>query len=207
MSRLELEAPGVGTDRVRPFSAPLMVLVVLGAAYELLLGLTPLLQPYRFPVPYAVPIFDTPFTLVGVGVAYLCLERHRLRQDARSAWLGITLWVTALLALTHILAQPDYPGTPGVDPGVAPYFFFLSYLGAFAGIGLAAHFGDRPFAMTDRARLLVAIGVLALAGLIVIGVLQIKPLLPSLVMRPGRMTPFALWVASISNGLVAAWAL
>jgi len=39
----------------------------------------------RFPTPYAVPIFDVPFALVAVGIGYLCLERHRLRQDARSA--------------------------------------------------------------------------------------------------------------------------
>src|SRR3989442_11984383 len=77
--------------------------------YEAILLFTPLLAPYRFPIPYAVPIFDSPFALMAIGVAYLCLERHRLRQDAQSAVLGMTLWVAGLLALAHIFAQPDYP--------------------------------------------------------------------------------------------------
>jgi hypothetical protein len=47
---------------------------------------------------------------MAIGVAYLCLERHRLRQDVESAVLGMTLWVMGLLALAHIFTQPDYPG-------------------------------------------------------------------------------------------------
>ena len=96
-------------------------MILAGLVYEVVLFFTPVLAPYRFPIPYAVPIFDTPFALVGLGVAYLCLERHRLRQDVQSVALGATLWLTGLLALAHIFTQPDYPGTPGVHAGVAPY--------------------------------------------------------------------------------------
>ena len=77
--------------------------------------------------PFAIPIFDTPFALVAIGVGYLCLERHRLRQDLESAAIGVTLWLTALLAFAHILAQPDYPANPGVNPGIAPYYFFYAH--------------------------------------------------------------------------------
>src|SRR5438034_1131740 len=186
----------------------LLVTITLGAIlYEATLLFTPLLAPYRFPIPYAVPIFDSPFALMAIGVAYLCLERHRLRQDAQSAALGMTLWVAGLLALAHIFTQPDYPGTPGVNAGVAPYFFFLSYFFALTGLGLAAHYGDRQLSLSDGARLTIVIGLLILSVAIVTAVLQIRPILPSLVMRPGRMTPFAIWVAGIANGLVGIWAL
>ena len=59
---------------------PIVLGLVLGALYEgaVLLGSGGL--PLRIPIPYAVPIFDTPFALVAAGVGYLCLERHRLRQ-------------------------------------------------------------------------------------------------------------------------------
>src|SRR5262249_57324939 len=78
--------------------------------------------PYRLPTPFAIPIFDTPFALVAVGVGYLCLERHRLRQDLESAAIGITLWLTALLALAHILAHADFPFRPA-NPSNPAYFF------------------------------------------------------------------------------------
>src|SRR5256885_4001685 len=45
----------------------------------------------RFPTPYAVPIFDVPFALVAVGIGYLCLARHRLRQYVRPAVMGTPL--------------------------------------------------------------------------------------------------------------------
>jgi len=185
----------------------LLATALVAILYEAILLFTPLLAPYRFPIPYAVPIFDTPFALMAIGVAYLCLERHRLRQDAQSAVLGMTLWVAGLLALAHIFTQPDYPGTPGVNAGVAPYFFFLSYFFALTGLGLAAHYGDRQLSLSDGARLTIVIGLLILSVAIVTAVLQIRPILPSLVMRPGRMTPFAIWVAGIANGLVGIWAL
>ncbi|MBI2207057.1 MAG: response regulator [Candidatus Rokubacteria bacterium] len=186
---------------------PLLALLLVGAAYEVTLLFTSLLAPYRYPIPYAVPIFDGPFAVVGIGVAYLCLERHRLRNDARSAWMGFTLWVTALLAIAHIAAQPDYPGTPGVPAGVAPYFFFLSYIGSFVGIGLAAHAGDRPLRLTERQRMFAIIGGLGIALLLVLAVVRVQGLLPSLVMKPGRLTPFAVWSAGILNGAAALWAL
>src|SRR5882724_6025903 len=77
---------------------PLLLVLVatVGLAYEALLLFTSFLAPYRFPIPYAVPIFDTPFVLVAAGIGYLCLERHRLRQDFQSAAIGISLWLAAL---------------------------------------------------------------------------------------------------------------
>jgi signal transduction histidine kinase/ActR/RegA family two-component response regulator len=188
--------------------SPLVVLVMLaGLGYAAVLLFTGVLAPYRFPIPYAVPIFDTPFALVGLGVAYLCLERHRLRQDFQSAALGMTLWVTGLLALAHIFAQPDYPGTPGVHAGVAPYFYSLTYLGAFVGIALSTHYGRRPLRLTDQARYAVGLALLAVAATIVAVVVQIRPIVPSFVMPPGRWTPFALWVTGLTIGAAATWAI
>src|SRR2546422_10935312 len=92
------------------------------------LPISSVLAPYRFAIPYAVPIFDTPFVLAAIGVGYLCWERHRVRQDVRSASLGGALWLAGLLGVAHIVAQPDYSSTAGVNPGIAPYFFLLSYL-------------------------------------------------------------------------------
>src|SRR3989442_1029966 len=185
----------------------LLATALVAILYEAILLFTPLLAPYRFPIPYAVPIFDSPLALMAIGVAYLCLERHRLRQDAQSAVLGMTLWVAGLLAVAHIFAQPDYPGTPGVNAGVAPYFFFLSYFFVLTGLALAAHYGDHQLSLSDGARLTIVIGLLVLSAVIVIAVVEIRPILPSLVMPPGRMTPFACWVGGISNGLVGIWAL
>jgi signal transduction histidine kinase len=188
--------------------SPFVILIVLaGLVYEAVLFFTTLLAPYRFPIPYAVPIFDTPFALVGLGVAYLCLERHRLRQDVQSVALGATLWLTGLLALAHIFAQPDYPGTPGVHGGVAPYFFALTYLGSFAGIALSTYYGRRPLPLTDRARYGIALGLLVLAIAIVAIVVQIRPIVPSFVMPPGRWTPFGVWTAGAVIGTAAVWAL
>ena len=102
-----------------------LLYVVIGVLYESLLWFGWGATVPRFPTPYAVPIFDGPFALVAEGIAYLCLERHRLRQDARSAGLGTTLWLTALLALSHVLAQPDYPANPGINAGIAPFLPFL----------------------------------------------------------------------------------
>lgn len=185
----------------------ILLLPLLGLAYFGVLIFSTLLAPYRFPIPYAVPIFDTPFVLAAIAVGYLCWERHRLRQDVRSAVLGGSLWLAALLGMAHILTQPDYPSTPGVDPGVAPYFFFLSYLAAFTGVALAGHWPDRRVPLSDRARVLVTAAIVGLSVAIVVVVMEIRPLLPSLVMRPGRLTPFAVWAAAVGNGLLAAWAL
>src|SRR5437879_13251434 len=118
----------------------------------------------RFPTPDAVPTFGVPCALVAVGIGYLCLERHRLRQDARSAGMGTTLWLTALLALSHVLAQPDYPANPGVNAGIAPYFFFLSYFAGLVGIGLAAPCGERSFPLTGRGPLASGAGVVVARG-------------------------------------------
>jgi signal transduction histidine kinase/ActR/RegA family two-component response regulator len=205
MTGTRLDAPP--SDRTNGLSRALIAVVAVGMAYLAILVFTQLLGSYRFPIPYAVPIFDTPFALVAIGIGYLCVERHRLRQDARSTALGMALWLTAAMALAHIATQPDYPGTPGMPAGVAPYFFFLSYLGAFAGIGLAAHLGDRPFQITDRQRLAIAGGVLLVAIAIIFTVSRVEHLLPTLVMRPGRLTPFAVLAGGLANMAVAAWAL
>src|SRR5437867_351429 len=180
----------------------LLWLTLIALAYEAALVLVAALRDYRLPIPYAVPIFDMPFVFVGIGVGYLCLERHRVRQDFGSAALGASLWLAALLAAAHILAQPDYPISPGVDAGIAPYFFFLSYLSALAGIALATYWGGRPLPMSDRARVHTGIGVFVLGLVIVMIVIAIKPLLPSMVMRPGRLTPFAVWAAAVTYGIV-----
>jgi signal transduction histidine kinase/ActR/RegA family two-component response regulator len=185
----------------------LLWLMLVTLAYEAALLLVPALRDYRLPIPYAVPIFDMPFVFVGIGVGYLCLERHRVRQDFGSAALGASLWLAALLAAAHILAQPDYPISPGVDAGIAPYFFFLSYLSALAGIGLATYYGGRPMPMSDRARVQTGIGVFVLSLVIVMVVIAIKPLLPSMVMKPGRLTPFAVWAAAVTYGCVGVFLL
>src|SRR5262245_44485350 len=142
----------------------LVLIAIVGLGYEALLLFTPHLAPYRFPIPYAVPLFDIPFALVATGIAYLCLERHRIRQDFQSAAIGTSLFVAALLAIAHILTQPDYPFAPGVNPGIAPYFFFASYLVALAGVALGTHYADRPLRLTDRDRSTIVVGCVALSA-------------------------------------------
>ena len=195
-----------GVARIRAAS-PILVGALFGLVYEIGIVVAQGGTARRVPTPYAVPIFDTPFALVAVGVGYLCFERHRLRQDFKSVSLGITLWLTALLALAHILAQPDYPANPGVNAGIAPYFFVLSYLTGLAGIGLAGHYGERRFGLTERAWLRIAGAVAALAVVIGLAVLEVRPRLPSLVMAPGKFTPFGLCVIGIVIGTAGVWAL
>jgi signal transduction histidine kinase len=182
-----------------------LLYVVIGVLYESLLWFGWGATVPRFPTPYAVPIFDGPFALVAVGIAYLCLERHRLRQDARSAGLGTTLWLTALLALSHVVAQPDYPANPGVNAGIAPYFFFLSYFAGLAGIGLAAHCGERAFPLTARGRLAIGVGVVVLSGVLTTAVLHVRPLLPPV--AGGRFTPFGLGAGYFVLATAGVWAL
>jgi PAS domain S-box-containing protein len=190
---------------ITPFSLLLLALMLSGLAYFAVLVFSPLLAPYRFPIPYAVPIFDGPFVIVAVSVGYLCFERYRVRQDRGSVVLGSTLAVAAILATAHIVTQPDYPGTPGINPGIAPYFLFLSYLAAFAGIALATGRSDRSLRLSDG-RVVVIIGaVVCLGALIVLTVLAVGPLLPSPIRAPGRLGPTAIWVAGLTNGAVAAW--
>src|SRR5215467_14591291 len=159
--RSELTEPRIDLRRRpgRPYSPLLRSVMLVGLAYCAMLVFSPLLYPYRFPIPYAVPIFDTPFVLAALAVGYLCLERHRLLQDFRSAAMGMTLWLGALLAFAHILAQPDYPETPGVNPGLAPYFFLASYLTGFLSIGRATHYGYLELRLSDSQRLKLGIGV------------------------------------------------
>src|SRR5262245_809235 len=183
------------------------LVATIGLAYEALLLFTSVLAPYRFPIPYAVAIFDIPFVLVATGIGYLCLERHRMRQDFQSAAVGTSLFLAALLAIGHIVTQPDYPFTPSVNPGLAPYLFFGSYLAAMTGVALGIRYADRQFPLTDRGRMMIAAGSVALSIVILLVVLLVCPILPPLVMRPGRLTPFAVWTGGMLNGAVAAWAL
>jgi signal transduction histidine kinase len=188
---------------------PLLLVLVatVGLAYEALLLFTPVLTPYRFPIPYAVPLFDIPFVLVAAGIAYLCRERHRIRQDFQSAAMGTSLFLAALLAIGHILTQPDYPFAQGVNPGIAPYLFFASYLAALTGVALGTQYEDRPLPLTERGRTMVIVGCVVLSAVIAVMVRIVGPLLPSLVMPPGRLTPFAVSTAGLVNGVVAVWAL
>jgi two-component system NtrC family sensor kinase len=193
--------------RARRIPIAVVVVVTLGVLYETVLAFTSLLAPYRFRIPYAVPIFDTPFVLVATGVAYLCLERHRLRRDFQSVAIGASLWLAALLALGHIVVQPDYPGTPGLNPGIAPYLFFSSYLAAFIGVAFALRYPNRSLPLGDRARSYIGGAIVGVSAVFAATVVVLCPLLPTLVMPPGRMTPFAVWTAGLSNGIVALWAL
>ena len=182
-----------------------LLCVAAGVLYESLVWFGWGAMMPRFPTPYAVPIFDVPFALVAVGVAYLCLERHRLRQDARSAGMGTTLWLTALLALAHVFTQPDYPANPGVNPGIAPYFCFLSYFAGLIGIGLAAHCGERSFPLTGRGRLAIGAGIVVLSGALMVVVLQVRPILPPV--AGGRFTPFGLGAGYFVLFTAGLWAL
>jgi signal transduction histidine kinase len=193
-----------GARRERLYT-PLWFVVALGIVYEGVLVFTPLLDPYRFRTPYAIPTFDTLFALVAIGVGYLCVERHRLRQDLESAALGVALWLTALLAVAHIAAQPDYPANPGVNPGTAPYYFLACFFAGLAGIGLAAHRGARRFELTDRGRFWISAGVFAFGLVLALTVPRVRPLLPSLVMPPGKFTPFTSWSAALVLAAFAAW--
>src|SRR5947208_10629270 len=179
--------------------------VTVGALYESLVWSGWGAMMSRFATPYAVPIFDVPFALVAIGIGYLCLERHRLRQDARSAGMGTTLWLTALLALSHVLAQPDYPANAGVNAGIAPYFFFLSYFAGLAGIGLAAHCAERSFPLTGRGRLTIGAGAVVLSGALMTAVLYVRPLLPPV--AGGRFTPFGLGAGYFVLATAGVWAL
>src|SRR5882762_1888951 len=55
---------------------PILVGAVFGLVYELSIVFAGGRIARPLATPYAVPIFDTPFALVAVGVGYLCLERH-----------------------------------------------------------------------------------------------------------------------------------
>ena len=75
----------ITSSQWRALLPPVLLGLVIGLAYEAAVFVASGGRTRRVPSPYAVPIFDTPFALVAVGIGYLCLERHRLRQDFRSA--------------------------------------------------------------------------------------------------------------------------
>src|ERR1051325_8941475 len=66
----------------------LTVAVVAIIGYAAPSVLSGFLEDYRFRAPYALTAMDAPFAIVAIGVGYLCLERHRLRNDVQSAALG-----------------------------------------------------------------------------------------------------------------------
>jgi signal transduction histidine kinase/ActR/RegA family two-component response regulator len=165
-----------------------------------------LLDGLSFPTPYVVPIFDVPFALVAMGVGYLCLERHRLRQDVRSAALGITLALTSLLTLAHVIAQPEHAGIIRFGAGAAPTLFVLSYIVALTGVGLANRWGDRPLPLTTATRIAIAVGVLTLAAIVVAGLVELEPALAFFV-RSGRLTAAGACLAAVVTGAVGLWAL
>src|SRR5256886_5174745 len=136
-----------------PRSVLTVLLALSGLVYFGVVTLTSVFAPYRFAIPYAVPIFDTPFVLAAIGVGYLCWERHRVRQDVRSASLGGALWLAGLLGVAHIVAQPDYSSTARVNPGLAPYLLLLSYLAGLLGVAPPASLPDRTLPLGTRARL------------------------------------------------------
>src|SRR5207249_12029816 len=70
-----------------------------------------------------------------------------------------------------------------------------------------ASLADRQLPLSDRARLRIAAAALGLSVVIVVAVWAIRPLLPSLVMKPGRLTPFAILAGALSAGLAGVWAL
>lgn len=184
-----------------------LALLLLGLVYLAVLTFTSLLRSSRFPIPYAVSIFDVPFILVAVGVGYLCLERHRLRQDCRSLFLGASLWLAALLAFDHILTQPGSLGTPTIKAGMAPYCFFLCYIVCFAGIGLTGRFGDQQLPLRNRARLWIGVGLVVVSILMKLILMWLSTVLPSPIVPPGRLTPLAIGFAAVSIGLFGGWAL
>src|SRR5439155_753568 len=83
----------------------------------------------------------------------------------------------------------------------------LLALSGLVYFALASSFADRQLSLSDRARLWIAAAVFGLGIVIVVAVLAIRPLLPSLVMKPGRLTPFAILAGAVSIGLVGVWAL
>jgi len=128
-----------------------LLCVAAGVLYESLVWFGWGAMMPRFPTPYAVPIFDVPFALVAVGVAYLCLERHRLRQDARSAGMGTTLWLTALLALAHTPFGRVLQAIRWNEPRVNALGFdtYLHKLASFAVAGAVAGLAGLLFASID----------------------------------------------------------
>ena len=101
---------------------PLLLVLVatVGLAYEALLLFTSVLAPYRFPIPFAVPLFDIPFVLVATGIAYLCLERHRIRQDFQSAAMGTSLFPGHALGDWPHPDAAGLPVQPRCEPGDRP---------------------------------------------------------------------------------------
>ena len=94
-----------------------------------------------------------------------------------------------------------------MNPGIAPYLFFAGYLVALTGVALGTHHADRHLPLTDRGRRTIVVGCVALGAVVPLMVRIVSPLLPSVVMAPGRITPFAVWTAGILNGVVVMWAL
>lgn len=193
-------------DRVRPFRLALLAGAAPVLGFHAVLAFAAPVARHPLPLPHAIPVLEGSFALVCMGVAYLCLERHRLRQDIGSAALGTALWITSLLALAHLLAQPEYAGAlAGED--VAGCLFLVSYLVALAGAAVVNHAGGRKLPLGDPARAVIAAAALAAAIAFAALVWQAPALLPSLVAPSGRLSPLMLTVASLGTAAAGAWSV
>src|SRR5262249_28067325 len=67
----------------------------------------------------------------------------------------------------------------------------------------AARYGGRPFPLTEWGRFLGGSAVLLLGITLAAMVPHIRALLPSVVMPPGRLTPFTTWSATLILGALA----
>ncbi|MBI3825886.1 MAG: GAF domain-containing protein [Candidatus Rokubacteria bacterium] len=194
--------PGVG------FALLLAALLAFGLAYLVVLLATRWLDGPWLVMPYAVPVLGAPFVVLAFVIGYACLERHRVRNDRRSAALGAVLGLAGLLSMAHIATRPDYPTGPGFDSSVSPYFLLLSYLASFAAVALAARAGDRAYRLTDRDRAAMAAVIVATAATVAGAVLALWRTLPPLVLPgDGRLSPVAIEAGAVLNGLVSVWAL
>jgi signal transduction histidine kinase/CheY-like chemotaxis protein len=198
-----------GTFRPRLRSLLTLVLTVaaVGAmAYGATPVLTRLVEEYRFRAPYAVTALEAPFAIVAIGVGYLCLERHRLRNDLQSAALGNMLWLAALLTVAHMLTISDDAIASGMPPGVASALFLSSYLAVFVGVGLATHGGARRFVLHDAARLWLGLAVFGAAGAIVAALIVMHPMMPAVAGTRGRLTPLEVAMYAATAGSAVIWA-
>ena len=86
----------------------LVLVAIVGIGYAALLFFTTFLAPYRFPIPYAVPSSTSPsrsWPPASRISAWSATASVRTFSPRRS----VLAVVAALLAIAHILTQPDYP--------------------------------------------------------------------------------------------------
>lgn len=196
-----------GGGDLRAARIALAAALACGLGYLLLIiRFAPTLQAGRFPLPWAVPIYEGPFAVASLAAGYLCFQRHRLREDVGSAALGVGLWVTTVFTVSHMLSQPDYGWRSFLPPPVAPAFLFLAYTAFFMSLGLSAYVGRRRLPLTDRSRVIVGVGAFVVAAGIVAGLVLAAPALPPLV-KAGILTPAGRWFGLLTAGAAGVWSL